>query len=339
MTHSWEILRLHARSQQIRPAERTCHHERATRVTVTVHGRLGTATAHHGPTPPDLDTLIQQAIRRAAHGPQQPAARGAAPQPAPPALAPGDLRGLSWLQASGTHTQHITTSVESSTGNHRHTALSYRWHELSSGRHLLARIPPGAPEHTGPPPAHDRAHWLIPPHALSQVLLQPILNALTGRTRLDHWPHTSLSDPAWHRGTDYEGTPRTPTTFADHGTLRTHVTDRATAWTHRTHSSGHSGLSGPVVRDLVLAPEHPPQPLPATATLVVAAALLACGPHGNNPVISLRPLGDDGTPQPPALITPRHLAAFLDHGQWCGPWQRGAGPWTSPWLMIGAPAP
>lgn len=348
MTHAWDILRLVAVAEHTDApstgssdtVERRT--ERITRVSVVAESRCGSAMAFHGPDDADLDALISQAVHNAATGPIRPTDSASDKRTAAPVINGipdhADLVALSWLEPGGTDHQHVDYTRQQSTGFVAKADHAETWHRQSIAGYPVGRVPEGASLIEARRPSHDPSCWLIPPIVLSQLLLDPLLNAVTGRAQLRRWPSDSLVDPAWGGGQDYEGTPRLPTVLAHHGALITLAADRRSAWARGTQPTGHSGLGGAVIRDLVMIGRCPAMNTLPPGAIVAQATRMASGLCGDDTMFALRTLNPRGIAEEPALITVRDVADLLDAGTWCGPFQRGLGPWTSRWLAIGTTA-
>lgn len=349
MSYSWEILKLVARTERQWPTPqgqavvREHHDERATRVCVIVDSHCGVATAFHGPEGADVNELIDLAVLDAARHPAKATSSEptGGPSPLPPVDTPvrADLMGLSWLAKSGKQHLRIEYSLDRADEPSLNVATDEHWRDLTVDGYPVARVSVDAPTIAMERPEWDPACWLIPPHVLSQLMMEPMLNAIVGRSRLRKWPAGTLFDPGWGGGFDYEGNARLSTVFSQAGTLLMRATDRRTAWAHGLSSTGHAGLTGPVVRDLVVAGNRPADDAMPPGTLVAGATCLAREDDGRSPVLGLRLVDKAGGALPPVVVTLDDLADLLDAGNWHGPCQRGIGPWTSRWLAIGVPNP
>jgi hypothetical protein len=317
--------------------------ERATRVTVVVESHIGVTTEFHGGDEPDLERLVDRCVADAVHHPVRSPLRR--PDTVPTSLVsqvPRDteLRTMSWLDTGGTEHNQVGYTIEDSNGAKVDTHFERTWQELSFEGHVLARVPPHAPSTGDGQPEWSPERLLFPPWVLSQILLGPFAEGILGTAPLRKWPAETLLDPGWGEGVDYEGTARGLVVFAEGRSLRNTPVDRLRAWTSGREPTGHAGLTGPAVRDLVVLPEAPttdPLPLPP-GSLVVEATCLARSPNGGSAVLALRLLNEDGVVQPPVVVETDDVADLLDAGHWRGPWQRGKGPWTSQWLVIGVPS-
>ncbi len=244
------------------------------------------------------------------------------------------LLRLRWLTDLGAEHTNVTYSVRGFTGEVTSTTVHTHWQSLGQETDVLARIPHGAATAHCEQPRWTPERWLLPPYVLSSVLLEPIVTALTCGPALSRWPAYRIADPAWGGGTDMEGTPRIPTVFAAQGELITRPTDRRTGWRHNLALTGHAGVSGPVVRDLVIGSTgNDEDPIPP-GRIIRQARVLSMGPAGQEPVLCLCPTDRNGRLSDVLVVSLSHISDLLDSGTWHGPWQRGAGAWVSRWLAI-----
>ncbi|HZB50141.1 MAG TPA: hypothetical protein VE547_13695 [Mycobacteriales bacterium] len=315
-----------------------CRREWLTRVSVEVAGRRGSVVQVHGPDPVDLPPLVDAAVSAAAAA-ETPAGRtipAVHPPPADRRPRRRELCSLGWLTPGPVERKDVRFSRDTGAG-HDEGGWSSHWRTLLLQSRPAARVPVDAPVLAGGTPAVDPGRLLLPPHVLSQLLSEPLTAALLGITSLRRWPRAALRDPAWEGGADYEGTPRRPVCFAVDGALCTGPADRATAARDHRLSTGHAGVGGPLVRDLVV-DGGDAGPLPAGLP-VIEGTCLSRGADGRNPVFGLRTAALGGRPAETLTVALDDVADLLDCGQWCGPWQRGAGSWTSRWLTMGNPCP
>ena len=237
---------------------------------------------------------------------------------------------MPWLTPMGEDTLVLDYDLNGS-ANAASGALREQWTRYGRGGAVLTRVPSGEPVvASDPEPAPDPTTWLFPPCVLAKLYAEPLLTGLTGGPAVT-WPRVDLVDPGWDGGTDVEGTSRTPVRFTESGELRLYAVDRRAAALRGQPLTGHGGLSGPVVRDLVVGPDAAGHPLPAAATIVRDAECVASDQGGRNALIAVRLFSD--VQDKFGVLLPR-LCDLLDAGRWCGPWQRGSGAWTSRWLTL-----
>lgn len=352
MNYSWELLRANTRSERRRyPGKgRTGLHElyaeRATRVTVVIESGIGVSTEFHGTDEPCLEHLIDRAVANTEHNPVRLALRRPdceVTEVMTPRVSnvprSTDLRGMPWLHDSGSERTRVDYSIEDSSGETVNAHFVQAWSDLGFKGHILARAPMSALSTDDKQPVWTPERLLFSPWVLSQILLEPLLSGILGTAPLRKWPTENLIDPGWGEGVDYDGTVRTLTVFTEGRTLRSAPLDRLHAWSSGREPTGHAGLTGPIVRDLVVLPEESTAQTLPSGTLVAEATCLAPSANGSSTVLALRLLNRNDTVLPPAIIELDDVVDLLDVGHWCGPWQRGMGPWTSRWLVIGVPSP
>lgn len=346
-TASWRLLRasatttrtMHRQSGRLGFTEETDF--RAARLTVVVQGRLGAAAAVHSKeVRPDIASLVEEATLAARNG-----------APLPPCPAPGQsdtayqaatgsvpqrswLRALPWLEPLGEEQVRIASETRDHTGASSLQNSGEHWLTTGIGSTVLARIPADAQVMHMARPAHDDARWLLSPYVLSQVLLQPLLQALTRQCPLRKWPPCDILDPAWGGTTDFEGTPRAPTCFVRGSQVLVLPADMERAGREKRAPTGHSGLSGIVLRDLVVRGTGTHDTHLPAGVVVGEGTCVAMAEDGASAVVALSPLSDAGEILRPAFRALPNIFDLISIGKWCGPWQRGAGPWTSPWLSI-----
>jgi hypothetical protein len=108
-------------------------------------------------------------------------------------------------------------------------------------------------------------------------------------------------------------------------------TDRVASALSGRPLTGRAGFAGPHIRDLLVAPSAAQAPWLQSATLVTSAARLAIdSASGADALIAIE---TDGALEA-VVLRLSHLNELPARGVWCGPWQRGAGSWTSRWLLI-----
>lgn len=341
MNHSWELARATVRTQRCRhptgaPGVREDHVEHVSKLTVLIGANIGVATRFHGADGPDLDDLTEQAIASAAPMPTDAVRRTpVATDPPPQVPDRAELRSMAWLHDVGSECIRVDCAVEDSSGSTIDTTVTETWHHLGVHGHLLARAPADAPISEDERPEWTPQRLLFAPWVLSQLLGEPIMNGLVGSAPLRRWPAETLVDPGWDGGVDCEGVPRRRTVLAAHRRLRTAPLDRLRAWTTGREVTGHAGLTAVVVRDLVVLPAQPTVPLLPAGAVVVEASCLARDDDGASAVLALGVLDENGGLLPTIRTELGDITDLLGAGHWCGPWQRGHGPWTSHWLAMG----
>jgi hypothetical protein len=342
MNHSWELACATVRAERCRhphdaaPAVRERYAEHVTRLTVLTGPNIGVATQFHGADGPDLDDLAERAVASVAPTQRDPVHRTSAAMRSPGEIPDRtDLRAMAWLQDIGGERTRVDCTVEDSSGSKIDTCVTEAWRDAGVHGHLVARVPAGAPISEDERPEWTPRRLLFAPWVLSQILLEPIMNGLVGCAPLRRWPAEILIDPGWGGGVDCEGTPRRPTVLTAHRRLQTAPLDRLRAWTTGREVTGHAGFTGAVVRDLVVLPAQPVALAVPPGTLVVEAACLARDIDGASAMLALSALAADGGLLPAVRTELGDITDLLDAGQWCGPWQRGHGPWTSHWLAMG----
>ncbi|WP_137816935.1 hypothetical protein [Gandjariella thermophila] len=310
-------------------------------MSVVVQSRLGVAALVHADEHVDLNTLITQAVLDAARGRKNTTVSSAPVTNIRSAIEeipnPDCMRTLPWLAEFGNERQTIEYRIDRGSASTLSHTIENRWTDFAIANRPLARAPTGAPPAKANMPRHHSSCWLIPPIVLSQLFLEPIMNGLTGRGTLRKWPHVRLLDPAWGGGIDLDGHPRTPTIFAHHNRLLTKPTERRQAWTEGQPQTGHAGIAGAHIRDLLVAADEPPDEALPPGTVVMDGRCLAAGHDGRDALVALELRDPAGSTQRPRAVILNDLTDLLDLGTWHGPWQRGLGPWTSRWLAIGEP--
>jgi hypothetical protein len=321
----WERVELEAHERRREGAVRIDSHQGARRVTVMGSDFIGRAAG-----PADLCTpgdLIDRALRHIRRSLPYTDGGNTAPAGSPTS---SDLRGLPWAVRTGHEQIHVRYKLTSSDGRSLDGGYESEWQRLSVGGRTLARIPVDAPDAGLPFPAANGGQLLLPPWALAQMLLEPALQALASGLA-GEWAAVDLIDPAWGGGTDLEGTVRTAIRFTAAGTTGARPSDRYVAAISGQPLTGHAGLAGPHVRDLVVEAGAECAPWPSHADVVTSAACLASSDGlGRDALIALELGGCGGA----SILRLAHLTELLALGRWCGPWQRGAGAWTSRWLLI-----
>lgn len=346
MKYSWELLRADMRSERLRyPGEtrsglRESYAARATRVTVVVESRIGVFTQFHGAGEPDLEQLIDRAVagaeRNLARSPRRTSDK-VTTLPVDDLPRDADLRALAWLHDTGSERTRIDCTIENSSGTKIDTCFEAAWREFSCNGHVMARAPTGTATVNDRQPQWAPERLLFAPWVLSHILLEPFMGGILGTAPLRKWPAETLVDPGWGAGVDYEGTARRQVVFTHGASLLNTPSDRVRAWTSGRESTGHAGFSGPVVRDLVVLPTKPTAHTLPSGTLVAEATCLARRDDSGSTVLGLSLLNENGTILPPVIAELDDVSDLLNAGEWRGPWQRGKGPWTSRWLVIGIP--
>jgi hypothetical protein len=260
------------------------------------------------------------------------------------------LSDLHWLDRLGEDWTEVKYLIQNGARPNRCGVIEEHWIHCGLAGRTLARVPVDASIAAQERPAPAPGHWLFPPYVLSEILLEPITGALLGRQPLRKLPRVTLADPAWGDELDLDGIRREPAAFAAGRALLSKPADVRTAWLEGRPPTGHGGMSGPVVRDLVLVGHPPPSssassslsppfppasPLPP-GTIVAEGARLAMGADGRDALIGLSPMTADNALGRLEIIAVDDVCDLIDAGQWRGPWQRGIGPWTSTWLSIDA---
>jgi hypothetical protein len=336
-----ELLEVNFRSTRtLRSADRVGQesvHETYTRVSLTESGRIGSAYAAGSPAEVDLDELTHVAAGALFSTDAGVRENGDAdPVSAPTALpTPLGLHGLGWLQPGALTCSTLDVHVHDLGSARLRSTRREAWQEFGLAGFPIARLPPEAPLEALAQPAVDETVWLVPPYAMSSLLVQHLEQALCGVRELAYWPRAAIADPAWHNGVDLEGTARRPMLFAQGHRRRGTATDLASAYRTGCRPTGHAGLAGPRIHDLVIGCDLNAVGM-SRGAVVVQADLLACDPDGSGATVIVQQLDDQGASVQPRIVRLRHLFELLDRGEWCGPWQRGLGPWISRWFVMEA---
>lgn len=342
MTDEWELLHVTGVTRvdrQIPDGDATttvrrCETFQLQRLSLLRDDRLGIATAIGEPSGADLSGLIARAIEDAKGGPRHPGQGLVTRQPglaSPPAPVEPLMQALPWLADVGEDSVDVSYRIWSPDSGPVPGGIHERWRVAGLGEAPCGRVPEGAPRSTDPPPAWDPSVWLFPPWALAQLLLEPVSTALVAGA--EHWPRFDVRDPGWGGGVDMEGVPRLPRTLVRDGRPKLVIADRRRAWHAGGTPTGHAGISGPVIRDLLVG-DAGSRPLPAAGAVVTDVTRLD-GDHRWGPAhLAVQLSSYDLDVRTVAFAAFECLADLIDHGQWCGPWQRGKGSWTSRWLAV-----
>jgi hypothetical protein len=320
----WQLLRTAVDNVASRPApgDRGAVRHRWTyhwdRIRLSVAGRSGTAGAFHDGSGADLGALLESATQRASAPPVRRTPSGPPPAgTAPPA--PPEIQRLSW---------------QAGIGRERHTAgyalyrperPPLRWQVrrtlllLGIDRAMCARAEPDTAVLPAEPPEPGRWPLLLSPLLLSALLLAPTLNRLGVA---GSWPAVSLGDPAAGGGFDDVGEPRRPGWFVDNGT----VVGGPGGETADEFGVGLHDL-------LVVGPDHGNDPpLPSAGAFISSGT--ACGDPEGPGLVVLHERADAAGRRRTHVCSVGDVRELLGRGTWCGPLQRGAGPWISRWLAL-----
>jgi hypothetical protein len=190
--------------------------------------------------------------------------------------------------------------------------------------------------------------WLISPLALSAIALEELYNYLT----TDSSDAKTLPQGLWiqDRGlgtqTDLEGTIRCPVTFVQDGQLLTKAHDLYSAEISATQPTGHGGIFGRVIEDMLVGPaptllEEKLAPSGESYVIVINAHCFL-GNSQTERLVALSLMQSITTgclKKPPVTIFVRlcSIVKLFRKARWCGSIQRGIGPWSSSWLEITDP--
>ncbi|MDQ0764961.1 hypothetical protein [Streptomyces canus] len=306
-------------------------------LTVMTDDRVGKAVLPVGAGEEQIsDALLEQALLDAAqHVPRGKPGTGLDESDTDGSPALGDLLALDWLEEIGDSSEKVEFSVRHASGDRHRGSWQRSWVTLGKGDKPFARVPASAALNPAiAEPDTKDGEMLLPPWILGEIFLETLSAALTSQEGLAKWPSASLVDPAWGRGVDMEGTARRPVTFSRAGCWLARATDARTRLSAAGETTGHAGAGGPHIRDLVVGPNGPTAPFPRSAKMVSSGALLGIDAGGRNAVVALRTGDGSGAGERAKVVGFSHLADLMDSGSWCGPWQRGPGPWTSRWLAV-----
>lgn len=307
---------------------------RVVRLSVLADGRLGQASIYCGESEPDLVKLVNDAGADSARWGTRPdwaADHIPSANQAPEIVAREQLHALPWLESMGADEEMFTFRTRRSNGTRYHGERRDSWERLGFGGCTLARVPAGAASLPQEQPRWSGDRLLVSPWVLSGLMLEAVTRAVHSENP-GRWADIPLHDPAWGPGTDIEGTHRVPFRFSAGGTWHV-AADRRTSWSRGVPTTGHAGISGPVIRDLAVGPPAAETPLPALGALVLDA--LCVESSGAGAMVAMAIARED-TQEPVEVLwyALRHLSELLQCGRWCGPWQRGQGAWTSRWIDI-----
>jgi hypothetical protein len=326
----WQLLRTAAENVASRPApggnagvrHRWTYHW--DRIRLSVAGRTGTAGAFHDGSGADLAALLYSAARRASappvrREPSRPAPAGTGPPAGnePPALP--EIQRLSWQAGIGRE-RHIAGYAL-----YRPDRPPLRWQVrrtlllLGIDQAVCARAEPDTALLPAEAPEPGRWPLLLSPLLLSALLLAPTLNRLGAAAS---WPAVSLGDPAAGGGFDDVGEPRRPLWFVDNGTVVGGPGGETT-----------DGFGVGLHDLLVVGPDHGNDPPLPSAGAFVSSGTVCGDPEGPRLVV-LHERADAAGRRRTHGCPVGDVRELLGRGTWCGPFQRGAGPWISRWLAL-----
>ncbi|MFB5584733.1 hypothetical protein ETJ91_25325 [Bacillus albus] len=99
--------------------------------------------------------------------------------------------------------------------------------------------------------------WLFTPYAASKLLHSLLLNIIIGNTNLDFsLGNLIIKDPGTYSNFDFEGTKVKAITFVENGKLITPAYDLFTAKKRKVEATGHGGLNGTSIQNLIVDSEE-----------------------------------------------------------------------------------
>ncbi|WP_157979624.1 hypothetical protein [Kribbella monticola] len=331
MAGEWLLTRASSREEAWSRLGHDVRTQHLTALTIKQHGMVGKAYRVH---PVDRAAEIEELYELAVAASTRievgtdPGATGAVDVDVPEVR----FTRPAWLQEIGRDTRTVSFTVLAN-GAKVHGRWCEDWIRLGHHGSLVARIPRSATEVAQTPsPKWSADRLLLPPAVLGTICLPALLHGLTAEDDVQPWPQARIVDPGWGDGPDLEGYLREPALLGACGRLVTRPADLRRAELNGLPRTGHGGLSALVFRDLVIG-DGPVTALPP-GRVVTEAMQLAGRRTGHEVLVDLTARGPAADPDDHFLVRLPHTSDLLDAGTWCGPWQRGPGPWTSPWLSV-----
>ena len=191
--------------------------------------------------------------------------------------------------------------------------------------------------------------WLFNPTALSKIFLDEWYKFLVSdKAHPIIWPPgIFIKDRGLGTSIDLEGTLRRPVEFVHCGQNITKAYDLHSADTVGCKSTGHGGIWGRTIDDLIVGSEAPSltskqnSANPGPFVVIIGAHMFQSDGNCDKIVAltQMKPLREDG--QEPLVVD--RIARIRSGNQlfkdisWCGPVQAGISPWVSRWAVLDDP--